>query len=121
MRDNGIVFVAGIKLEDLEKACPLGGRYIVDENKIRMNEHLICKDFIGKIEVYPFTDFYHRNDWLRFGGIEWNVNQLDNYSNIGSYIVFISKDKGKAINKIAELYKTPRFTRNKILEGGYFD
>ena len=101
---------------ECRKNVPQGG-LLVNE----CSNNVILKDYINKIEINMYTDFYTKHHILRFAGIEWNINQLENYSRIGNYIVYVSTDKGKALDKMAYLLKIPVSKRNKVLEGGYFD
>lgn len=120
-KDNGIIFVAGIHINDLDFAAPIGGSIVTYNNVAINRDHLILKDYMRHIEVNMYADLYKHNDVLRFNGINWGKGQFENYSAIGNYIVYISKSKGIAIDKIADLYKMPKHTRKNILKGGYFD
>ena len=116
-KDNGIIFVAGIHIDELEKP-PSQCEWSV--NGID-NSEIVIKDYMSKVNLEMYSDFYHRNDTLRFNGTEFNINQLENYSSIGKHIVFISKSKKEAINRIVCLYLCSKETRLKSLEVSYYD
>lgn len=119
-RDNGIVFVVGVSLEDLEKPLPHGLTYLTTTTGQNI-KNLFGADVMMHIDVEVYTDFYKKNKSLKFNGMYWNMNQFENYSNIGEYLVYISKDKNKAIDKIVDIYRSFPSTRAKKLEGGYFN
>lgn len=115
MKDNGIVFISGILLEDLEKTF-LQGKFLVNGTT-----ECFAYDCMTKIETVIPDDFYHEHTRLRINHVEMNINRLNNYSYLNGYIVFISKDKGKSINRILELYASGGDKRKKLLKGVYLD
>ncbi len=113
---NNIVFVAGVRIADLEKLPDLSMNYLSIEHE------LITSLRINKVQIEceMYADLRYSNGFFYFNDVQWSKQAIENYSSIGEHIIYISREKKTALDKVHELYTASTLKRKKLLEKALF-